>query len=90
MIHSKYLKNELCLVVDSSLLGTILSLRKTGITEKISCPRAFKKMLSISGVCRTQDLGRPASCRHVFCLTCIREWAKVCLTSTVNITVYCF
>jgi hypothetical protein len=48
------------------------------ITEKISFPGAFTNFLSIFGVCRTQDLGRPASCRHVFCLTCIREWAKVC------------
>ena len=30
---------------------------------------------------RSQELGKPENCKHLFCLECISEWAKVCCVS---------
>ncbi|KAH9494768.1 PHD and RING finger domain-containing protein 1 [Bulinus truncatus] len=37
---------------------------------------------------RTQDMGTPESCDHVFCLECIQEWARVTNTCPVDRQVF--
>ena len=41
---------------------------------------------------KLQPLGRPENCKHLFCLECITQWAKVCviLLETLKYILPCF
>ena len=58
--------------MDVSVESTTAADNSSG-DEGESCPICLLKL-------RAQNLGRPAPCQHIFCLTCIREWAKVHLS----------
>ncbi|CAL1296003.1 unnamed protein product [Larinioides sclopetarius] len=47
--------------------------------EKESCPICLNRFIG-------QDLGIPESCDHIFCLECIREWAKNINTCPIDRT----
>ena len=42
----------------------------TSRTEELTCPVCLKRI-------KRSRLGKPENCDHVFCFTCIHEWAKV-------------
>ena len=44
----------------------------------------FTCLVCLRNLHSCSKLGKPENCGHVFCLTCITQWGKVCLSVCVG------
>lgn len=78
---AKFLFKEACAPETTPLYSDHIDMTTRLSRTELSCPVCLKRLTNRKAF---QELGKPESCDHFFCFTCILEWSKVSPAREIN------